>query len=180
MHKRKLPRKKLNLKAWEWSTIIGGLTLACTVYVINLEPDIKYSSFNLNDKLIGRKIDKQNNFVYHYSITPRFKNLSFKKGYIDKVEFVPVSIETIPDVKVTSIRKTPINWRSEEDVEIQFIVTVPTDYDIKITQKKVSTELIINAFDNTGKKVERSTDGQFIRTKINLWGTIGNANAKTQ
>ncbi len=171
MHKRQIPHKKLNLKKLGWGTIIALLALATAIYS-NLEPDIKYSSFNLNDKLIGRKIDKQNNFVYHYSITPKFKNLSFKKGFIDKVEFVPVSIETIPDVKVTSIRKTPISWRSEEDVEIQFIVTVPTDFDMKVKEKKVSTELIVNAYDNTGKKVERSTDGQFIRGKLNLWGTI--------
>lgn len=171
MHKRKLSPKGLNLKRWEWSTVIGIVTLACTLYLVNLEPNLKYSSFNFNDKLIGRKIDNKNNFIYYYSITPRFKNTSFKTGYVDKVEFVPVSIETIPDVKVISIRKTPIAWRSEEDVEIQFIVTVPTDFDTKLEEKKVSTELIVNAYDNTGKKIERSTDGQFIRGYLKLWGT---------
>ncbi|MBT1073441.1 hypothetical protein [Pelotalea chapellei] len=172
MHKRKLPLKGFNLKRWEWSTVIGIVTLACTIYLVNLEPNLKYSSFNYNDKLIGRKIDSKNNFLYHFSITPRFKNASFKTGYVDKVEFVPVSIETIPDVKVISIRKAPIPWRSVEDVEIQFIVTVPTDFDAKLKEKKVSTELIVNAYDNTGKKIERSTDGRFIRGYLNLWGTI--------
>lgn len=173
MHKRRLPTTKLNFKTWEWPTLIAVATLACMIYFVNLEPDIKYSSFKINDKLIGRKVDSHNNFVYYYSITPKFKNLSFKRGYVDKVEFVPLSIETIPDVKIISIRKVPISWRSEEDIEIQFIVTVPTDFDMKVKEKKVSTELVLNAFDNTGKKIERSTDGQYIRTKIDLWGTIG-------
>ncbi len=139
MHKRKLPWRGLNLIRWEYSSVIGAITLVigavtlgCTIYLVNLEPNLKYSSFTFKNKIVGRKIDSKNNLVYHFSITPRFKNVSYKTGYVDKVEFVPVSINTIPDVKVISIRKTPISWRSEEDVEIQFIVTVPTDFDAKL------------------------------------------------
>ncbi len=126
-------------------------------------------------------MDGNNNFVYYYSVSPRFKNLSLKSGYVDKVEFSPLSsISTIPDVKVTSIRRVSIGWNDEENVEVKFIVTVPTDFNSKMKEKKVSTELIMNVFDNTGKIIERATGGQFIRMKLDLWGTIGINNSNSR
>jgi hypothetical protein len=102
-------------------------------------------------------------------LRPTFTNYSIKPGFIDKAEFVPESITTLPDIKITSINKTFIYWHKPKQIEITFLMTLPTDAMNNLnTTQKLAIDQVLAAYDNTGKKVDRLPNGMFGRIRFNF------------
>lgn len=155
--------------------VVIGVPSLVIYYLGYIEPDIRYVSSLPSEALtiLERKVDANANFVYYFRMKPKFKNLSIKKGFIDKAELVPLSIATLPETRITSINKAPIGWREEKVVEIMFIMTLPTDAINNINKTKdVSADIVLAAFDNTGKKIDRFPDGKFARIQFKLTDSI--------
>jgi len=114
-------------------------------------------------------MDDAGNFVHSLRLRPTFTNYSLKPGFIDKAELVPQSIATLPDVKITSINKTPIFWHRQKQIEITFLMTVPTDpLNHLNTTRELTVDQVLAVFDNTGRKVDHLEDGKFGRIRFTL------------
>jgi hypothetical protein len=150
---------------------IGILLTGFAIYWPNVQPDIRYVS-TLGPETITvleSKMDGAGNFVHHLRLRPTFTNRSLKAGFIDEAELVPQSIEPLPEVKVTSINKTLIHWHEQKQIEITFIMTVPTDPLSHLnTTRQLTVDQVLAVFDNTGKKVDHLENGMFGRIRFNL------------
>jgi hypothetical protein len=155
-----------------------GLLLTITaiclfVYVNILQPDIRYIPVLPSGAItvVDRKVDLYGNFVYKFRIKAKFTNFSIKTGFVDRVEFDPQTVANLPDIKVTTINRVPIHRHEEKEIAIDFLLTLPTDaMSHPDTWREASTELVMNAFDNTGKKIDKFESGPFPfgRIKFNL------------
>jgi hypothetical protein len=149
-----------------------GLVLASVALYWNIgQPDLRYIP-KLGPEImtvIESKIDGAGNFVHSVRLRPTFTNYSLKPGFIDRAELVPQSIATLPEVKITSINKTPIYWHQQKQIEITFLMTVPTDpLNHLNTTRELAVDQVLAVFDNTGKKVDHLSDGLFGRIRFNL------------
>lgn len=153
-------------------TLLASITAICLlVYVHILQPDIRYVPALPSGAItiVDRQIDAYGNFVYKLTMKPKFTNSSIKGGFVDRVEFDPQAVANLPDIKITTINKTPIHRHEEKEIAIEFVLTLPTDaMNHPNTWREASTELVMVAFDNTGKKIDRLTSGLFGRIRFNL------------
>jgi len=141
------------------------------IYWAVSQPDLRYiPSLNREDfTVLESKVDTDGNFVHSVRIRPKFINLSGKPGFIDKVEFVPQSIATLPEIKVTSIDKERIFWHQEKQIEITFLMTIPTDVAKNLnTTRDLAVDQVLAVFDNTGKKVDHFPNGMYGRIRFNF------------
>jgi hypothetical protein len=139
----------------QYMVLIGIIIAVLALIYSYCEPDIRYSSLDLKPKLVDSKIIN-NNEVYLYSLTPKFKNLSIKQGHVSKVEIVPISLEAIYDIKILSIRTVSLVRNQEEQIEVQFLVTIPVETGMAIRKHKLSPKVILNAYDNNGIIIEKN------------------------
>jgi len=153
-------------------TISISLMSAFGVWWTNFaQPDIRYVPSTDSESVteIDSKVDSAGNFVHNLRLRPKFMNVAFKSGFIDKAEFVPETIETLPDIKITGIGKTSLRRNEETPVEITFLLTIPTDSLSHLnTNRELKIEQVLSVFDNTGKKVDRLTNGMLGRIKMNF------------
>ncbi|SRR5712692_7783252 len=121
-------RKRLVVKRWllerRWLSrlrrdvrknpvAVAGILVASVLalaipYWLSLEPDIRFIHSNPMESavLLDRQLDENLNYVYHVSVRPRVKNLSFKSGFIDKVEIPPIeSIAALAHIQSFTINK---------------------------------------------------------------------------
>jgi hypothetical protein len=152
-------------------TVTRILLAGFALYWNIAQPDIRYVS-RLGPEtvtVVESKVDGAGNFVHSLRLRPTFTNHSLKPGFIDKAELVPQSIATLPEGKVTSINKTFIFWHQPKQIEITFLMTVPTDPLNHInTIRQLTLDQVLAVFDNTGRKVGHLEDGMFGRIRFNL------------
>jgi len=135
------------------------------------QPDIRYipSLGPETMTVVESKLDSAGNFVHNFRLRPTFTNYSMKPGFIDKVEFVPQSIATLPETKITSINRTFIFWHQKKRIEITFLMTVPTDAANNLnTTRELAVDQALAVYDNTGKRVDRLPNGTFGRLRFNF------------
>jgi len=156
-------------------TIIGILLSCAALYWNIAQPDIRYVASLSPEAMtvVESKIDSAGNFVHSLRVRPTFTNYSLKPGFIDKAEWVPQSIATLPDIKITSINKSNIFWHQKKQIEITFLMTVPTDPIHNLnTTRELAMEQVLAVYDNTGRKVERLENGLFGRIRFNFADTV--------
>jgi hypothetical protein len=152
-------------------SLVGILLASVGLYWNITQPDIRYIS-SLGPEtmtVLESKFDGAGNFVHSVRLRPTFTNYSMKPGFIDKAEFVPQSIATLPEIKITSINKTPIFWHQKKQIEITFLMTVPTDAVNNLnTTRELAMEQVLAVYDNTGRKVDHLDSGLFGRIRFNF------------
>jgi len=135
------------------------------------QPDIRYTPSLEPETMtvVESEVDSAGNFVHNLRIRPTFTNYSMKPGFIDKVEFVPQSIATLPETKITSINRTFIFWHQKKRIEITFLMTVPTDAANNLnTTRELAVDQALAVYDNTCKRVDRLPNGMFGRLRFNF------------
>jgi hypothetical protein len=119
--------------------------------------------------VVESKVDGTGNFVHNLRLRPTFTNYSMKPGFIDKVDFVPQSITTLPETKITSINKTFIFWHQKKQIEITFLMSIPTDALNNLnTTRELKIDQSLALYDNTGKRVDRLPNGTYGRLRFNF------------
>ena len=157
-----------------FTIIVSGivmLTGLITLYWNLAQPDLRYVPRSDPELMtvLETKFDSSGNLIHNLRARPTFTNYSFKPGFIDKAEFVPQTIATLPDIKVTGINKTRIFWHQEKQVEITFLMAVPTDVaNNPNSTRELAMEEVLSVFDNTGKKVDHLQNGLFGRIHFDL------------
>jgi len=149
-----------------------GLIIAATALYWNIAvPDIRYVSSSSPETMtvVESKVDAAGNFVHSVRMRPTFTNYSLKPGFIDKAEFAPQTISTLPDIKITGIDKTFIFWHQKKQIEITFLMTIPTDPINHLnTTRELGIDQVLFTYDNTGRKINLSTNGLFGRIRFNF------------
>ena len=133
-------------------TIIVSFT---TYYLSYSEPDI-HGIHDATPKIESYEgtIDEMGNKVGYCRVKVRFKNLSIKNGYIDKVELIPKSIDVRPKVEIKYIEKEVLHWGEEKEIELHFVLTItPYMYNLMFATGK-GLVLDIIPYDNTGKLIK--------------------------
>jgi len=151
--------------------LIGIVLTVIGLYWAIAQPDLRYIPNAGLETLtvLERKLDGEGNFVYSVQISPKFANLSWKPGFVDKVEFVPQSIVTLPEIKITSIDRERIFWHQEKPIEIRFLMTIPSDAAKNLnTKRELAVDQSLDVLDNTGKKVDHDQNGANGRLRFNF------------
>jgi hypothetical protein len=152
-------------------TAIGLIIAAIALYWNIAVPDIRYVSSLAPETMavVESKVDAAGNFVHSVRMRPTFTNYSLKPGFIDKAEFAPQTISTLPDMKITGIDKTFIFWHQKKQIEITFLMTIPTDpLNHLNTTRELGIDQVLSTYDNTGRKIDLSTNGLFGRIRFNF------------
>jgi hypothetical protein len=155
--------------------VIAILIPCAALYWNVAQPDIRYVASGGPEMMtiVESKIDSAGHFVHSMRARPTFTNYSIKPGFIDKAEWVPLSIATLPEMKITSIEKTPILWHQKKQIEITFLMIVPTDPVNHLnTTRDLAIEQILAVYDNTGRKIERAESGIFARIHLSFTDTV--------
>jgi hypothetical protein len=156
LRKRWLPdRKKLKvffIKNWLGLTAIVAPVLAAFVvyYITVSQPDIRFVTEG--DIKITDVHRKDNTETSLERLSIRFENLSFRSGYIDRVEFVPTSVSSYT-IKVLEVEKVSIGWGEQKEIWVTYTATYPQE---EITEKEKSGEELafeVRAYDNTGRLI---------------------------
>jgi hypothetical protein len=155
--KRWLPdRKKLKaLFITNWLALSGIVVpvLAGFVfyYMTVAQPDIRFVTEG--DIEIADTQKKENTETSLERLSIRFKNLSFRAGYIDRVEFVPTSVSSYT-IKVLEVQKVSIGWGEQKEIWVTYTATYHPE-EILTEKAKSGEELAfeVRAYDNTGKLI---------------------------
>ena len=137
------------------------------------KPDIRYTLSQSPNavRFIDDTVTEDGNFLFNTALTFELKNHSVKRGFVDRVELVPVSVDTIPEVLVTHTDKRRMSWRQKQRVAVRALITVETGWSgPKAEQVQVVLEL--KAFDDEGQTIDRYEDGRFARITFDLSGHV--------
>jgi hypothetical protein len=145
---------------------IAAIVVAAVIAYVPFEPDLRYAlpPPARDIETLEQKVDENGNWVIYCQVSSNFTNLSWRPGYIARVEVVPLSIATDLDGRVTHIVSDPIHHEEVKTVTIQFIVTISTDALNHLgTTRDLPVDVTFDLFDNTGKPVAHYVDGLFAR-----------------
>lgn len=160
-------KKFLKKNAIALSSIIVTIITGFVIYYLSYaEPDIRIvSSEQLTT--VEQKVDENRNIRMLLRSRDTYTNLSVKRGFIDKVEYTPTSLDQIPVIQVLSINKEVIGWHEEKVIEITFAMTVPMNEFITATKNgRKEIRLEQRAYDNTGKLLNRYVNGETHPIKV--------------
>ena len=133
------------------------------------QPDIRYTYNQLPEDqrllVLDHLFDANGNSVVLVSIRLRIKNTAVKQGYIDKAEFVPFNIQSLPKIEVQGIDKRVVKWGEEQTIDVRAIFTTPAGFLGPPAEHK-TIELEVKLFDNTGRQVGRYVDGLLARMRL--------------
>jgi hypothetical protein len=150
--KRKL--KKISKHA-VW--IIPGVLVPVMLYIFTAsETDIRYVC---DTKMVIEPLDKKDypetdSTDLYFRVFETFKNLSFKGGHIERVEFTPLEIGINPEIKVTHVDKENFGWREQRKVEIRFLIHLTGEMNKTMQQRGKKMAVTMKAYDQTGKSLK--------------------------
>lgn len=118
---------------------------------------------------VSPPIKNRNGDCFYYATArPRFKNLSFNSGYVDKVIFVPMTEDVIADIQLIEVDKALIGWREEKTVDIRFSYALPPAICSKKADLKENIVLDLKYYDNTGKLINKEVSGDRYQGSVTL------------
>ncbi|MEQ1680020.1 MAG: hypothetical protein ABL950_05405 [Nitrospira sp.] len=179
---RKKPTLNSGTQKTKRTSVIIGLLSAMAVAIVGavvthyigiLEPDIRYTYSQLQDPLrfLDQRVDSNGDFVFLASIKVQATNIAFTSGFIDRVEFVPLAIETIPKIEIKHLDKKSIGWRKPQEIEVRALLTIQAGLIGPAAERKM-VALELKSFDDRGHVIDRYDDGKFARIRFDLSGEI--------
>jgi len=128
--------------------VIAGFVI---YYMTVAQPDIRFVT-EANLEVLDHQ-QKGNIGTSIQKLSIRFKNLSFRPGYVDKVEFVQTSVTSYV-LKVLEVEKVSIGWGEEKEIWVKYTDTYH-DEEVLTEQERRGEDLAfeVRAYDNTGKLI---------------------------
>lgn len=143
--------------------IISTLIPFVIYFMASPEPDIRgYVSENPQFKYLGPAMpveDKSGDCVYYNTEKYKFKNMSFKTGYINNVSFLLNNNNVVPEFKLMDIDRSKFTWGQEKDIEIKYSVILSPDQCSKLRELNDSLRYEIRFYDNVGKLIDKDYNG---------------------
>jgi hypothetical protein len=158
---------------------ITALAIATKNYYFNVSsPDLQFSDetiASMKYSVAKQSIDQANgDFLFYNLLTPTLKNVGSKTGWVDKVEVTPLSMEgMVPKGEVAGIDRIPIAPGEEKRIEVRVLLRFPTNPTANLNQTvDIASKIVFNMFDNTGKKIDHRTNGEFGRMSFDFKSTL--------
>ena len=154
------------------TALVAVLGLLIAYYPI-AKPDIRYTLGQSPNavRFIDQTMTEDGNFLFNTRFDLEFKNLSMKPGLVDRIELVPVTVGTIPEISVTHIDRRRMRWRQTERVALQALITVETGW-LGPPAEQHQIVLELKAFDDEGQSIDLYEDGRTARITFDLSGDI--------
>jgi hypothetical protein len=168
----------LRASAYIGTALIGmfiGVVIGPSVsdYLAIGQPDLRYTYDQLPENqrfvILDQLFDKNGNAVFLASVRLRVKNVAIKQGHIDKAEFVPFTMQTLPKIDVQGVDKRGLIWGETQTIEVRALFTVAVGPIGPPTEHK-EFEVEVRLFDNTGRQVGRYVDGLLARMRLKASG----------
>lgn len=115
-------------------------------------------------RVLDQLLDTKGNAVRLISVRLRVKNVAIKQGHIDRAEFVPLTIQSLPRIDVQGTERS-LRWRETQTVEVRALFTEPSSAP-NAEQKGFDVE--VRLFDNVGRQVGRYVDGLRARMVVRV------------
>ena len=140
--------------------ILIPILAAFVIYYLSYaEPDIRVAARFEVIKTLDEKPSLNGDITSYFVMRMRFKNLSVKPGYVDKIELVPLLLNQRP-ITVIEIPKIMIHWREERDVDFKVAFTSnPRQYIQMYGDGAHTMTHEFKIYDNTGQSITRSIYG---------------------
>jgi hypothetical protein len=145
------------------------ITLAClsiviSLYGINLEPDIRLVKGAGSETFFSPPVEEESGgCLYYMSVRPRFRNESFKGGYINNATFTPLTLDLEPKFELIELDKSRFGRGDEREVEMKFKLTFPPKSCQKVASREDPFKFALYFYDNTGKLINKNTaDENFV------------------
>jgi hypothetical protein len=124
-----------------------------------VQPDLRWSHNQLLPgpdgifRVLDDYLDKDCNSVVLTSTRLRIKNVGMRQGHIEKAEFAPLSVQSLPKIEVMSVDRRPLKWGEEQTIEVRAIMTFDR---FPQGERKFAAE--VKLLDNLGRQVSRFAD----------------------
>jgi hypothetical protein len=144
------------------SIVMSMCTSFAIYYLAYSEPDIR--SVASPDGAFKTSIsspieDKGGDCFYYTTAILKFKNLSLKSGYIDKVTFVPINENMIPEFKLIDVSRSKLGWGEEREIEVKYSAALSPDVCTQMDERNEALVFELRFYDNTGKLIDKDSDG---------------------
>jgi hypothetical protein len=140
---------------------LACISIAVAVYVINLEPDFRLVQGAGSQTFFSPPVPEESGgCLYYLSVRTRFRNESFKGGYVNNATFTPLTLDLDPKFELVEIDRSRFGRGDERDVEAKFKLSLPPQSCQKVASREDPFKFAVYFYDNTGKLINKNTAGE--------------------
>lgn len=141
--------------------VLACISIAVTVYVVNLEPDIRLVKGAGSQTFFSPPVPEESGgCLYYLSIRTSFRNESFKGGYVNNATFTPLTLDLEPKFELVEIDRSRFGRGDMRDVEAKFKLSLPPQSCRMVASRKDPFKFAVYFYDNTGKLINKNTAGE--------------------
>jgi len=144
------------------STALTCLSITVAVYAINLKPDIRrVRGADIRTFYSPPVPDSSGGCFYYLSVRPRFRNESFKEGYVKEATFTPLTLDLEQNFEPVELDRSAFGSGEEREVEAKFKLSLTSDSCKKVASRSEPYKFAVYFYDDTGKLLNRDTAGEY-------------------
>jgi hypothetical protein len=144
------------------SATLMCLGIAVAVYTLNLGPDIRLVRGAGSRTFFSAPVrDSSGGCFYYLSVQPRFRNESFKGGYVKEATFTPLTLDLEQKFEPVELDRSVFGSGEEREVEAKFKLSLTPASCEKVASRRDPFRFAIYFYDDTGKLINKDTAGDY-------------------
>lgn len=144
------------------SAVLTCLGIAVGVYTVNLKPDIRrVRGADIRTFYSPPVSDSSGGCFYYLSVRPRFRNESFKEGYVKEATFTPLTLDLEQNFEPVELDRSAFGSGEEREVEAKFKLSLTSDSCTKVASRSEPYKFAVYFYDDTGKLINKDTAGEY-------------------
>lgn len=141
--------------------VLACISIAVTIYVVNLEPDIRLVKGAGSQTFFSPSVPEESGgCLYYLSVRTRFRNESLKGGYVHNATFTPLTLDLDQKFELVEIDRSRFGRGDERDVEAKFKLSLPPKSCQMVASREDPFKFAVYFYDNTGKLINKNTAGE--------------------
>jgi hypothetical protein len=141
--------------------VLACISITIAVYVVNLEPDIRLVKGADSQTFFSPPVPEESGgCLYYLSVRTRFRNESFKGGYVNNATFTPLTLDLEPKFELVEVDRSRFGRGDEREVEAKFKLSLPPKTCQKVASREDPFKFAVYFYDNTGKLINKNTAGE--------------------
>jgi len=97
--------------------------------------------------------------LYYNTDKLRFKNISFRSGFVDRVSFVPLNENVISEFRLIDVDKSTLRWGEEREIAVRYDLVLTPETCSQLAQKREFITWQVRFYDNVGKLIDKYSNG---------------------
>jgi hypothetical protein len=144
------------------SAALTCIGIVVAVYTINLKPDIRrVRGVDIRTFYSPPVPDSSGGCFYYLSVRPRFRNESFKEGYVKDATFTPLTLDLEQKFEPVELDRSAFGRGEEREVEAKFKLSLTSASCEKVASRRDPYKFAVYFYDDTGKLINRDTAGEY-------------------